>query len=155
MIPRVVYDTMLYFQAAAQEPPRLHGTFQAVEKGTVQLCLSNALFDEVTDVLSRPEMREKAPSLTPERVASFLTKTRSECLWAEEVPQRFTLPGHPDDDHFFNLAIAVNADFLVTWENRLLALDNPDSVDGQRLRSFVPQLRIITPTDLVASLRSL
>src|SRR5439155_14745277 len=103
---RAVYDTMLFFQVAAQEPPRIHGTFQAVDAGLVQLCMSQTLFDEIADVLSRAEFREKAPHFTPEVAAQFFAKVKSVSNWINPVPNAFTLPAHPDDDHLFDLAIA-------------------------------------------------
>src|SRR2546428_3911029 len=103
---RVIYDTMLFFQAAAQKPPRLHGTFQALDARKVQLCMSQELFDEIADVLSREEFLEKAPHFTPERAAIFFAKVKSVSAWIASVPDTFTLPDHPKDDHLFNLAIA-------------------------------------------------
>ncbi len=150
---RVVYDTMLFFQAAAQEPPRLHGSFQAIDSRRVQLCMSRELFDEIADVLSRKEFLEKAPHFTPQRAAQFFTKIKSVSAWMESVPSAFTLPDHLKDDHLFNLAIAAKADRLVTWEGRLLDLDAPGSADGQRLRDLAPQLRILTPVALMAELK--
>lgn len=150
---RVVYDTMLFFQVAAQRPPRLHGTFQALDAKRVQLCISQALFDEVADVLSRPEFLRKAAHFTPEIAAQFFAKIKSAALWFDAVPAAFTLSAHPKDNHLFNLAIAANAQRLVTWEARLTALQQPGSLDGQRLRSLAPQLRIVTPKALVTELK--
>lgn len=149
---RVVYDTMLFFQAAAQAPPRLHGTFRALDARKAQLCMSPALLDEIIDVLSRREFLDKAPHFTPQRAAQFFAKIRSVSDWIEPIPGVFSLPDHPKDDHLFNLAIAAKADRLVTWESRLLALNEPDSVDGQRLRRLAPQLRILTPAAFMGEL---
>ena len=150
---RVVYDTMLFFQVAAQQPPRLHGSFQAIDAGRVQLCMSRDLFEEVADVLSRPEFLEKAPHFTPPIAAEFFAKVRSVSIWFEPVPRLFTLPEHAKDDHLFNLAIAAGADRLVTWESKLLSLQDQSSPDGQRLRTLAPNLRIVTPKELLAELK--
>jgi putative PIN family toxin of toxin-antitoxin system len=151
---RVVYDTMLFFQVAAQQPPRLHGSFQAIDAGRVQLCMSRELLEEVADVLSRPEFLDKAPHFTPELAMQFFAKLRSASTWFEPVPNVFTLAEHPKDDHLFNLAIAARVDRLVTWESRLLRLQDQSSADVQRLRSLAPQLRIVTPKELLSELKS-
>jgi len=151
---RVVYDTMLFFQAAAQQPPRLHGTFQAIDARKVQLCMSQDLFDEIVDVLGRPEFLEQAPHFTPDRAARFFAKIKSVSIWIDRVPDAFTLPDHSKDDHLFNLSIALHADRLVTWEKRLLALEESDSADGQRLRLLALSLHIVTPAELLAELKS-
>jgi len=153
MTPLVVYDTMLFFQAAAQNPPRLHGTFQALDAGTVRLCMSQELYDEIADVLTRPEIRKKAPSLTTTRVAQFLAKVKSVSRWFDEVPHVFTLAGHSDDDHIFNLAIAAQAQFLITWEGRILKLEHADSEEAKLLRTLAPVLAILSPVDFAAKLK--
>jgi predicted nucleic acid-binding protein len=71
VIGRVVYDTMIFLQAAVR-PGRVHRTFQAVADGTVTLCVSNDLLKEVRDVLTRDTVRAKFPALTTEAVDAFL-----------------------------------------------------------------------------------
>ena len=148
---RAVYDTMLFFQQAALSIDRTHATFKAVESGDIELCLSHALLLEIKQVLTRPEMLRKAPSLTPERVEKILSALMSRSTLFDPVPQIFHWPEHPDDDHLFNLAIAASADFLVTWETRLLKL--PQSILLQ-LHAVAPHLRCLAPFELLAELRS-
>ena len=61
---RVVYDTMLFLQAAVQ-PFRVHRSFQVIRDELVTLCISSQLLSEVYDVLMRPQVRDKFPALTP------------------------------------------------------------------------------------------
>lgn len=150
---RVDYDTMLFFQVAAQQPPRLHGSFQAIDAGHVQLCMSLELLDEFVHVLSRPEFQGNARHFTPDLAQQFFAKIKSVALWFDSVPKLFTIPKHSKDDHLFNLAIAAQADRLVTWESRLLGLQDENSQDGQRLRNLAPELKIITPLVLLNELR--
>lgn len=70
----VVYDTMLFLQAAVQ-PIRVHRTFRAFHEGVVRLCLSAELLAEVRDVLTRVQVRKKFPALTPEAVDAFISET--------------------------------------------------------------------------------
>ncbi len=81
MTHRVVYDTMLFVQAAALRPPRLHGTFKAIEDSSESLAMSDDLFDEIRRVLTDPETRSILPSLEPPRVVSFLDAIRRSSLW--------------------------------------------------------------------------
>jgi predicted nucleic acid-binding protein len=54
---------------------------------------------------------------------------------------------HPDDEHLINLAINARADFMVTWENRILRLLADDTVASRNLRSLTPHLKILTPQE--------
>jgi putative PIN family toxin of toxin-antitoxin system len=151
---RVVYDTMVFFQWAALPADRQHATIKALYDGSVQLCISKALLDEIREVLSRPEIRAKAPSLTAERLNKVLGEILRLAEWIADVPGNFTWPQHPDDDHLLNLAIAARADWLVTWERRLLGFLAVDSAEARDFRSFAPALEIITPEVLATRLRS-
>jgi putative PIN family toxin of toxin-antitoxin system len=151
---RVVYDTMLFLQAAVQ-PTRVHRSFQAVREGLITLCLSAELLAEVHDVLTRQKVREKFPTLTPDAVASFVTEVAAMATIFDHVPNLFTWPADPDDDHIFNLAIQAQADYLVTWETRMLKLADDLSESGALLRRLVPQLRILNPEHFVYVLKAL
>jgi putative PIN family toxin of toxin-antitoxin system len=148
----VVYDTMLFFQAAALPPDRIHGTFRVIENGQAQLCMSRALLAEISDVLNRPELRAKAPSLTPQRVTALLDAIVKRAQLFDPILHDFRWPDHPDDDHLFNLAIAAQAEFLVTWETRLLKLASSRTPEAERLASLAPNLQIVTPPEFLARL---
>ena len=104
--------------------------------------------DEVKDVLSRPDLARRYRGLTLNRVDALLGRLRHVALWIDPVPPVVTFAAHPDDDHLLNLAVAASADYLVTWENRLLDLNT--SPDGADLRAVAPGLRVVTPPELAA-----
>jgi len=148
----VVYDTMLFFQAASR-PTRVHATFQAILDKRVALCLSSDLLSEIADVLLRPEHEARFPALTPDAVAAFLAQWSARSRMVENVPRVFTWPEHPDDDHVFNLAIVAAARYLVTWESRILELPTRPSPAALALKQLAPELRIVTPSQLAQELR--
>lgn len=146
----VVYDTMLFLQAAVQ-PLRVHRTFQAVQEGLVSLCLSAELLAEVRDVLTRGKVREKFPALTPEVVDTFIGETAAMATMFDP-PSVFTWPVDPGDDHIFNLAIHARAEYLVTWETRMLKLANELSEASESLRRLAPKLQIVNPEQFAEAL---
>ena len=152
MSERAVYDTMLFFQWAALPEERQHRTVKALYDGSIRLCLSPELIAEVTDVLSRPELAEKTPSLTSRRIKQVLDSALERADWFDGIPHLFSWLQHPDDDHLFNLAIAAKARYLITWERRIMKLGNAKSAIAARLRELVPQLEIITPAQLAVRL---
>jgi putative PIN family toxin of toxin-antitoxin system len=146
----VVYDTMLFLQAAVQ-PHRVHRTFRAVQDGLVNLCVSLELLAEVRDVLTRLKVREKFPALTPNVVDTFISETAA-LATIYDPPSVFTWPKDPDDDHIFNLAIHAEAKYLVTWETRMLKLATEPSAVAESLRRLSPKLEIVNPEQFVMAL---
>jgi len=151
--PLAVYDTMVFLQAAIH-PGRRYATMEAVEDKRLTLCTSPELMAEVRDVLTRPSLAAKFPALTAERIAQFLDSVNILAASYSPVRQAFTWPQHPDDDHLFNLAIEAKANYLVTWEARILkfAIDTTPAADS--LRHLAPNLSIITPRQLAELLKA-
>lgn len=146
---------MVFYQWATIPGGRQHGLHQAILEGQIQLYLSQDLLAEVRDLLGRPNIRAKAPSLTDERVAGFLDAIIAKSHIELHPPKVFTLSQHPDDDHVFNLAIAAKAHYFVTWERRLLTLGSYAPDAAHRLADLSAQLRIINPIDFTQELRAL
>ena len=73
----------------------------------------------------------------------------------DPVPSQFTWPTDPDDDHIFNLAIHAQAEYLVTWETRILNLPAEASGSGSMRRRLAPQLQIVNPEQFAQVLKSL
>ncbi len=147
-----VYDTMVFLQSAVV-PGRMHATFAAVADGRIVLCVSPALVAEVRGVLGRPTVRARFPALDPSGVSSFMGRVLARARMFDPVPPVFTLPGHPDDDHLFDLAIHARARYLVTWETRLPALAGGGTPAAAELRRLAPDLAVLTPAELAGSLR--
>src|SRR5205085_428719 len=100
--------------------------------------------------LNRPELQARFPAMTPKVVEAFLTEIATHSILGHPVPKAFTWRQHPDDDHVFNLAILVQTDYLVTWEQRLLNFFEAAGEAAAKLRSLAPQLRIINPKQFTA-----
>ena len=154
MTLRAVYDTMVFLQWAALPEGRQHGTIRAIYSGAIRLCVSQALLNEVQDVLSRPSVKLRSPNITPERLKEVLAATLEKADLIGDVPAVYTWPHHPSDDHLFNLAIAARVDRLVTWEERILSIDSKFPEDAKLLFGLAPQLRIVSPKQLAEELRS-
>lgn len=150
-----IYDAMVVLQWAALPTPaeRQHATVRAIVNGEIRLCMSQPLFDEIRGLLCRKELREKLPSLTPASAALVLKRMLEFADWFDPVPNVFTWPQHPDDDHLFNLAIHAKAQYLVTWETRILKLAADTIPAADVLRRLAPDLTILTPRQLADKLR--
>jgi putative PIN family toxin of toxin-antitoxin system len=152
-VPLVVYDTMVFFQAASR-PDRTRATFRAIREKRVTLILSPELLAEIQDVLNRDNMRAKFPALTSDAVKVFIDDVLAHCTMFETVARAFNWPQHPDDDHLFDLAICSKAKYLVTWETRILRLATDKTPAADLLRRLAPDLDIVTPKQLADLLGS-
>jgi putative PIN family toxin of toxin-antitoxin system len=151
---RVVYDCMIFLQAAAR-PGRVHGTLRLVHEGRVTLCLSPAVIEEVRDVLIRAEVVAKFSALTPPAADVFINDLLSRATIIDDVPAAFSLPRDPKDEPYINLAIAAGAAFVVTWNERhltyLMRQDTPEGIDFCRR---YPHIKIVDPPAFVREMES-
>ncbi len=77
---------------------------------------------ELIDVLSCGETIEKFPTYDLNDVSDFVKEIVSQSTLVKSVPSFVDLPRDVDDEPYLNLAIAVEADYLVTTDNDLLDL---------------------------------
>ena len=136
MKPRVVFDCMVYLQAAARMTGPAAACWQLAKTGAVELCVSPASSAEVKDVLTRPRTQRKFPDLTPAAVDAFLAEVDAHAIRIVDVPGEFSLSRDPKDAPYVNLALAANARYLVSRDKDLLDLMQ-DQGFRQRLRFCV------------------
>ncbi|HJT78647.1 MAG TPA: putative toxin-antitoxin system toxin component, PIN family [Gemmataceae bacterium] len=151
--PAVVFDCVVYLQAAARAEGPARACLALAQGGHVRLCISPSARAEVEDVLNRPGLRRKFSALTDEAVARFLEDVGQIAQAVEEVPHVLALPRDPKDEPYLNLALAVGADYLVTWDKDLLALTGDDSAEGTDLRQRLPRLVVLTPPAFLQAMR--
>lgn len=140
MAPLVVFDCMVFLQAAARQSGPAGSCLQAVRDDRARLAISREIVDEVRDVLTRPRTIRKFPALTPEAVEFFLDEILHHSLLILNVPRTFTLPRDPKDEPYLNLAIALDAAYLVSRDRDLL-----DLMTDESFRLDHPGLTILDP----------
>lgn len=145
MRPKVVFDCMVYLQAAAREESPAAACLRLAENDLVQLFVCSDILDEIKDVLSRPNIRRRFSELTDETVTAFVERLRKTAELIENVPRRFTLTRDADDEAYLNLAIEIHADHLVSRDNDLLDLTKSTTADGIEFQGRFPSLKILDP----------
>jgi putative PIN family toxin of toxin-antitoxin system len=143
----VVFDCMVFLQAATSTQGPAFACVSLVEQGEVTLGLSHFILAEVKDVLYRPKVRRKFPHLTDERAESFLQRIEHLGSLYELVPRVFRYPRDPDDEPYINLAIASQARYLVTRDKDLL-----DLTADKEVRQHAPNLTILDPAAFLQEL---
>jgi putative PIN family toxin of toxin-antitoxin system len=140
---------MVYLQAAARPEGPARACLNLARAGRVELATSPSIQAEVADVLGRPKIRQKFKSLTSEAVAVFLEDVGKLATSTENVAATFSLPRDPKDEPYVNLALAVAAQYLVTWDKDLLTLMDESGSEGKAFREGFPGLTILDPVSFL------
>jgi uncharacterized protein len=144
MMPTAVFDCMVFVQTLANAKGPACACYELVRGGRLTLYVSSDIVAEVGDVLSRPKVRRKLPTLTDQRVEVFLRDVLGRAAMLSDVPETFQLERDPKDEHYINLAIAADAAYLVTWDRDLL-----DLMGDEGFRQQFPHLTILEPPALL------
>lgn len=145
MKPRVVFDCMIYLQAAANEFGPSGRCISEVEEGNLELCISPEIENEVRRTLTRPNVLRKFRALTPSHVERFFKRLEQFALKQMDVPVVFDLKRDPKDSKYINLAIAAQAKWIVSRDNDLLELMTGTDADSAAFRSACPDIAILDP----------
>ena len=114
---RIVADTNVLVSAAIKP----HGRFATqLRQGAFHLLVSEAILNELIDVLNRPRLRQKY-NLTPQYIHVYLhlIRLRSDYL---EPTETITACRDEKDNKFLEVAVAGQADALVSNDTDLLVL---------------------------------
>jgi len=141
----VVFDCDVLLQAAARKTGPAAACLCLAEKGFVRLYLSEEILTEISDVLSRPQVRVQFPELTDAIVEEFLDHLRHTAHAVGRVPRRFTDQRDVDDECYINLAIEANADYLVSRDRDLLDLMTGHNDVCKDFRRRFRQLKVVEP----------
>jgi uncharacterized protein len=139
-----VFDCMVFVQALASTKGPACACYELVRGGKLTLFVSPEVIAEARDVLGRSKLRRKLPALTSEAVEEFLRDVESRSVMVADVPRKFTLERDPKDERYLNLAIAAEAQYLVSWDKDLL-----DLLADEAFRQRFPNLTILDPPALL------
>jgi len=153
--PRVVFDCNVFVQAAANEESAAAKVLDLLDEDAITLFVSDAVLDEIRDVLSRPYIRQLMPNITDERVDAIFRRLERKAVHISNVPEEFRYERDPKDERYVNLAIIANARYLVSKDKDLLDLINSSVKASEAFRSRYPMLRILTVPDFLKELDDL
>lgn len=153
-LPRVIFDCNVLLQAAARERSVAAKCLNLVESGHVQLFVSREVLAEVEDVLNRPEIRAHFPDLNDEIVGAFLKRLHKLSTLVRLVPKRFSYSRDEDDEPYINLAVAANAEFIVSRDRDLLDLMTGHADECKEFRQRFRPLRVIEPAEFLKLLEA-
>ena len=141
---------MVFLQAVTNDDSPAAKILDLMESGEIQLYVSEQILREAREVMNRPRLRAKLAGLTEERIAAFFLRLERQAFWLREVPSKFDFQRDPKDAPYINLAVAADADFIVSRDNDLLDLMSKYDDDSKEFRQRFRPLKVITPETLLA-----
>ena len=139
MVAKIVVDTNVYIGALiGREGSAGRELLRQCLRGNYQPLMSNALFNEYLDVMNRDAIKAKCP-LTAQEAKDLLTDFMSVCQWVKIF--YLWRPNLKDeaDNHLMELAIAGNAQIIVTRNIN----------DFKRSQLQFPQIKILKPEEVI------
>ncbi len=127
---------------------------ELVEESQIELCVSHPTLNELRDVLNRPILRKKFPSLTDELVTAFIKRVHECSVLVDNVPEVFAFERDPKDAKYIDLALASQSKYLVSRDKDLLDLREHGSPLGSLLEGLGTHFSIVDPVELLAILRN-
>ena len=122
---------------------------ELVRRGQAQLFVSPATLTELKEVLSRPRILNLLLHIAPEQTDNFLGDAVAHATNLPAVTEKFRFERDPKDAPYLNLAIAADADYLVTRDRDLLDLMIGYSAECKEFRQRFRKIKIIKPEDFM------
>ena len=129
--------------------------FELARPGEIDLFISDVTFAELEELLARPTMLGFLTGATPDIIQSFLDEISLISFNIGTCPRKFYFSRDPDDESYINLAIATEADFIVSFDNDLLDLMIAYTGEAKEFRQRFRQLKIVSPVEFLRILRKI
>jgi putative PIN family toxin of toxin-antitoxin system len=151
--PDVVFDAVVLVKSIISNRGTSAACIEAVRDDRATLHVSDAMVAEVVDVVGRPNMVRRFPHVTPSRIDRFREDVRQLAIQHPPPHHVFDLPRDPKDEPYTDLASAVNATYLVTWNDKHLTyLMRQTTPEGRDFCARFPFVTILTPPDFLRRL---
>jgi putative PIN family toxin of toxin-antitoxin system len=146
-----VFDCNILFQAVISATGPSAACVAAAREGRIRLFVSQYVLDELLDLCLRPKLQNQF-GITPAVGAAFVRSLVTFAVSVAGVPDVYAHPFDPDDSHYVNLALATNAELIVSRDRQLQNLMDATRPEGADFVARFPQLRIIAPDVLLSEI---
>lgn len=147
---RVVFDCNVFWKAFFSRTGAGYWCYRLITDGkVVRHFFSPTTVDELIEVLSREETLEKFPEYDSDDVGEFVRYVVSISKLVRNVPHQVELPRDKDDESYLDLAVAVDADYLVTSDKDLLDLMTRIDTESKQFRQRFRHLKIVRPDEFL------
>ncbi len=151
--PRVVFDCNVLLQSALHKEGPAASALRLFDDGHVILYVSRATLKELRAVLKYPTIREKNSQLTDISITAFLDRLMYKATMLRRVRHVFNYPRATQDEPYIDLAVAAQADFLVSRDKDLLSLMTGHSIVCKQFRQIAHPMKVVDPLTFLAAIR--
>jgi putative PIN family toxin of toxin-antitoxin system len=145
---------MVFVQSASNEKGPAARILDLLDEQKITLYVSKLILAEARYVLNRPDVRARLHKLTDVAVEALFERLTQHATLIRNVPKRFVYPRDPKDESYINLAVAMNADYLVSRDNDLLDLMKWEKEEGRKFQKRFRFLKIVTPEVFLAEIEA-
>jgi putative PIN family toxin of toxin-antitoxin system len=149
---RVVFDCNIYLQAFISSRSPAATCLGLARDGAIVSFISRPTLAELKDVLQRPFVARKLPHVTPALIQAFLDDISASAMPVRRIPAKFQLERDPKDTPYINLAVAAQADYIVTRDKDLLDLMTGHTDECKEFRQRFRPLKVIDPVGFLHAL---
>jgi putative PIN family toxin of toxin-antitoxin system len=148
---RVVFDCNVLIQALISKNGPAHRLFRLAVERRIELFTARYVLAELKAFTAAPRIRTKY-RLDDAILNAFFDLIRLHTTLLTDVPRVFDFPRDPADAHYVDLAVAADANLIVSRDKDLLSLKRFDTREGAEFRKRFPGLQILTPPDALKML---
>jgi putative PIN family toxin of toxin-antitoxin system len=148
-LPRIILDTNALLNGLIAAGSASRRILRAAEDRLVIPLLSKPVLDEYVAVLLDEELREQFPHLDTELVEVTIRRLRYVGEYIRAPRTHFEYRRDPRDEKFIELAIALRADYLITFDEDLLSLPTNRGEAGRRFRQRLRGVQLMKPRRMV------
>jgi len=147
--PPVVYDCNVYVQSLININGPGGRCVRKAQSGDVSLFVTPFVLNEIRESHRKIPAKYGVTSAQAETLAAGIATIATV---VDQVPVVFTYQRDRDDAHYVNLAVAAQADLIVSRDKDLLDLVNPSRPESIEFHRRFPTLRILEPVQFLREL---
>lgn len=144
-----VFDCNVFLQSLLNPKSVAARCFEAVREGKVKLFVSKDTLAEVRDVVLRPNILARLPDADASQIEAFIEDISKISTLIRAVPKIFQFRRDPKDEIIINLAVASEADYVVSRDKDLLDLMTGYTDDCKEFRQRFRPLKIVEPLEFL------
>ncbi len=141
----VIFDTTILLQSLLSPRGPAAKCVAYFWRGEIDIAVSRETLDEARDVLTRSSLRERYAQLNDAATSALIDFLYYRGIYLHVVRRRFEYVRDPNDEPFINLAIEVEADYLISRDTDLLDLMSWEKDEGREFQKRFRFLKIISP----------
>ena len=138
---RVVVDANVIVSGLISSKGPSSEIIKAWEEKKIAVLITKPILDEICEVLERPSVR-KYHHLTTEEIQEFCSQIEQFAVFVKPASKSVKVPIDPDDIMFLDCALSGQAEFLVTGDKELLALEKFGETKIVNPANFLKAIRL-------------